>query len=214
VAQEAAAVAATPPRRRTRKYRKRTKFQHVPKMAYPVKALWDAASDEEQKQAHLQCTALLELWLGKATKEEVMERLQLPALRLWQMSQQALSGMVAGLLRQPKWRLPKGVTLMPDPQSDVVTLRRRNAELEKELLGVKAVLALLRELPGNRERVAASRTRTRGDQVAKGTTDPEPANPSPSEPAAATTKTAPPTTPRRRAKTDRGSAAERGSPEG
>jgi hypothetical protein len=194
--------------RRTRRYRKRTKFQHVPKMAYPVRSLWDAATPEEREQAHHQCTALLELWLGKATKEEVQERLKLAPLRLWQLSQQALSGMVAGLLRQPKRRVPKGEVLMPNPESDVKMLRRRNAELEKENQALKSVLALLRELPGNRERAAVREVRRREDRTESPVKTATPmSDPAPSEPRPAASKTAT-KTPRGRPKADRGSAPE------
>src|SRR5262245_43509442 len=137
--------APAPVKRRTRKYKKRTKFQKVPKMPWPVRALWNAASDEQKEQAHRRCTALLEMWLGKATKTEVMERLQMPALRLWQLSQQGLAGMVEGLLKQPKRQPPVGEVLMPNPENEVKALRRRNAELEKENEEMKLLLSILRE---------------------------------------------------------------------
>jgi hypothetical protein len=124
-------------------------------MPWPERALWNSASEEQQKEAHRRCTALLELWLGKATKAEVMERLQIPALRLWQLSQQALAGMVAGLLKQPRRLPPVGELLMPNPENEVRALRRRNAELEKENEEMKQLLSILRELPSNRERAAA-----------------------------------------------------------
>lgn len=205
----AAEPAAT--KRRTRRYRKRTKFQHVPRMAYPVRALWDAASQEEREQAHRACTTFLELWLAKITKEEAMERLQLSPLRLWQLSQQALAGMVAGLLRQPKRRVPKGEVTMPNAERDVRALRKRNAELEKEVEDLKVIQALLRELPGNRDRSAGREVRRRREEAATVAPAAATSSPDPSEPTPAATKTAP-TAPRRRSRADRGGAQEASSP--
>jgi hypothetical protein len=213
----AAPEAQEPVKRRTRRYRKRTKFQHVPRMPWPVKALWDSASEEEQRLAHRTCTSLLELWLSKATKQEVMERLQIPALRLWQLSQQALAGMVAGLLKQPKRRPPPGEVPMPNPEEDGKLLRRRNAELEKENRILKDLLQLMRELPSNRERAAASKAPRRREEVETselpGAPDPPASSPPASEPAPAETKR-PAKRPRGRPKMDRGAAPERPDPVG
>jgi len=96
------AVEETP--RRRRRGRKRTKFQVPKRFPLPVRALWQLASEEERKRAHETCTAILEHWLGKASKKEVARTLSLPPLRVWQLSQQALSGMLAGLLVQPRVR--------------------------------------------------------------------------------------------------------------
>jgi hypothetical protein len=184
-------------------------------MAYPVKALWDAASAEEREQAHRACTTFLELWLAKITKEEAMERLQLSPLRMWQLSQQALAGMVAGLLRQPKRRVPKGEVTMPNAESDVRALRKRNAELEKEVEDLKVIQALLRELPGNRDRSAGREVRRKREESVKAApaeTLPSPtSSPDPGEPTPAATKTTP-TAPRRRPRADRGGAQEASSP--
>ena len=138
---------AEPPRRK-RRGRKRAKF-HVPqKMPIAVRVLWQQATDEERKIAHKTCATILEYWLGRASKSEVMERLSLPALRVWQLSQQALSGMLAGLLKQPRTR---GTKVMPkEPTDDLKALKKRNMELERELALSQDLIALLRELPGNR----------------------------------------------------------------
>src|SRR5574338_1704483 len=87
----------------TRRFRKR-RFRKVPRMPVPVKALWEKATEEERKRAHETCTLLLELWLGRATRAEAAARLKVPPLRVGQLSQQALAGMVAGCLRQPRAR--------------------------------------------------------------------------------------------------------------
>ena len=78
------------PMPRTRRFKKR-RFKKVPRMPVPVRALWEAATEEERKRAHETCALILELWVGKATKAEAAERLKVPPLRVWQLSQQALA---------------------------------------------------------------------------------------------------------------------------
>jgi hypothetical protein len=142
-----------------------------------------------------------------------MERLELPALRLWQLSQQALSGMVAGLLKQPKRRLSKGELTMLQPEDDSKAVRKRNAELERENQQLKDLILLLRDLPGNRERPAATQVRKRRDEAAtttpsttSATAPPLPTAPTPSDPVPAATKTSP-KVPRVRPKGDREATA-------
>lgn len=132
--------------KKKRIYRKRTLFYRCPHPAIPVRGLWEQATKEEKKTAHLQCMAILEYWLGKRSKQEVAEHLGVPSLRVWQMSQQALSGMLAGLLRQPKKRAK--VTLPPArPDEDPKLLTRRIAELKKRLAHTEDLVRVLRDLP-------------------------------------------------------------------
>ena len=135
--------------KRRRRGRKRTRFGIPKKMPVPVRALWESASREEQERAHRTCCAILENWLGRSSKQEVMESLQLPALRVWQLSQQALGGMLAGLLKQPRTR--GGASMPKDPDSDPKQLRKKIERLERELELAQDVIKLLRELPGNRD---------------------------------------------------------------
>jgi len=129
---------------RTRRFRKR-RFRRVPRMPVPVRALWEGATEEERKRAHETCATILELWVGKATKAEAAARLKVPPLRVWQLSQQALAGMVAGLLKQPRAR--RGAERGPD---EPTALRKRLAQLERETQARDSLIALLRELPAHR----------------------------------------------------------------
>ena len=161
------AVAATPSRvRRPRLGLKRTKFAVPKAMPRPVKALWAAATPEAQARAHRAATAILRTWLGKATREEAARELGLSPLRFWQLSQQAVAGLVAGLLKQPRFR--GGVGPAEPAEEGVGVLRRKMAALEKELDGAKRLIALLKELPAPRAagpapggEVADGRTRRR-----------------------------------------------------
>ena len=87
---------------RTRRFRKRTNFKHVPRPVYPIRALWLAASPEEQTRAHRTCVVILEYWLGKKSKKEEAAELSVSPLRVWQLS--AASVPRAGVVA---WRKPR-----------------------------------------------------------------------------------------------------------
>jgi hypothetical protein len=87
--------------------------------------------------------------------------------RLWQLSQQAVAGMVAGLLKQPRrwWR--KGVQAMDGSlEEDPKRLKQENAELRRKLKIAEDVIALLKEFPAQRtrphEQSEARRTSAKG----------------------------------------------------
>jgi hypothetical protein len=134
------------PKRKRR--RRQARFKMPPRVALPVRGLWESAGEEEQKKAHQAGVAILELWLGQTTRQEVAERLQVPPLRVWQLSQQALSGLVAGLLKQPKVRAKTmGLPLEERPWK----LKGEITKLEREVESLKSLVRLLRDLPANRE---------------------------------------------------------------
>jgi hypothetical protein len=136
--------------RRTRVGRKRTCFKGWPRPAIPVRGLWEQATPEEKSKAHTACMAILEYWLGKASKAQIAQRLEVPPLRVWQLSQQALSGMLAGLLRQPKTR--RKVSLPPaTPEEDPTHLKRRIVDLEKKLARTEDLVRVLKDLPWARQ---------------------------------------------------------------
>jgi hypothetical protein len=114
----------------------------------PVKGLWEAASETERQKAHQTGVAILEMWLGQATKKETAARLDVPVLRVWQLSQQALSGLVAGLLKQPRSR---GAIKNPIDQQAPWKLRKEIAKLQKEVDSLRSLVDLLRDFPIHRE---------------------------------------------------------------
>jgi len=134
----------------TRRGKKRA-FHRIPPMPVPVKALWESADEAARETAHGVCTAILETWVGKASRGEVAERLGMTRLRLWQLSQQGLAGMLAGLLKQPRARRGAGWLALP-PEEDPMHLKRRIVQLERELKLAEDLIAVLREMPGNKDR--------------------------------------------------------------
>lgn len=142
--------------RRRRTGLKRTAFQ-VPAMPVPVRALWAQASEEQRAVAHRTAVAVLKTWLGKARREEAAKDLGLTGVRFWQLSQQALAGLVAGCLRQPRYR-GRGAGA---GEEGVGPLRKRIAHLERELGGAQRLIGLLKELPGRREPCSVERNHGR-----------------------------------------------------
>lgn len=149
---------------RTRRDKKRA-FKRIPKMPAAVSALWEAASEEERLRAHRTASAILETWLGKASRAEVAARLQVTPLRLWQLSQSALAGMLAGLLKQPR-RRPMGALPLP-PEEDPVQLRKRIEDLQRELALAEDLIAVLREMPGNKDRPPPTTAQSRRPKMNK-----------------------------------------------
>lgn len=140
---------------RTRRTRKR-RFKHLPRPAIAVKGLIQAATPEELQKAHATCLLILDWWLGKKSKLEVARALSIPELRVWQLSQQGLSGMIAGLLKQPRPRRrgaqkTLGDNTTPargcDPENDPVVLKKTIHRLTQELQAANRVNAVLRQFP-------------------------------------------------------------------
>jgi hypothetical protein len=166
-----AALASGAEAPRTRTYRKRRHFQKVPRPVYPMRALWESVTEEEREKAHRTCGTILEYWLGVASKTEVAKRLGVPPLRVWQMSQRAVTGMVCGLLRQPRTR--RKAEMATDPESDPRALRRRIAALEREIQWKNGLIQILKDLPANKGRKLPARPGDLGPEEPQ----PEPAAP-------------------------------------
>lgn len=133
------------------KRRIKTKFKMPEKPAWPVKALWESATPEEQKKAHEMAVVILEHWMGQLSQTEAAEKLGMPWLRVWQLSRQALSGLTAGLLKQPKIRKNQKPVPQLDPLEDPDVLKKRIMDLERDLGMMKELVGLLREFPAHRE---------------------------------------------------------------
>jgi len=136
-------------KRRVPKHRRGFKISTPP---YPVRALWEMASEEERKKAHELGALLLEHWLGRLSKKELGEKIGQPPLRVWQLSQQALAGLVVGLLKQPK-KPPKG-TPPPSsllPEDNPKQLRAQVLELQRQKQVLEELVEILKDLPANRE---------------------------------------------------------------
>lgn len=138
--------------RRTRKRR----FRVLPRPAIAVRGLIEHAKPEELQKAHATCLLILDWWLGKKTKPEVAKLMGLPELRVWQLSQQGLSGMIAGLLKQPRPRrrglaqsnpTDPTATLSCGPENDPVALKKAIRRLEQEVQAANRVNAVLRQFP-------------------------------------------------------------------
>jgi len=89
---------------------------------------------------------MLEYWLGKKSKQEIARELEVTPLRVWQLSQQALSGMLAGLLTQPRRRVGPEAFVRRAVESPAA-LKKRITELEKQLARTEDLVRVLRTAP-------------------------------------------------------------------
>jgi hypothetical protein len=142
------------PAKRTRRYMKRAHFSRCPRPAVPVRGLWEVATAEEKAAAHRTCAVMLEHWLGRKSREQASSELGVTPLRLWHLSQQAVSGMLAGLLVQPRRR---GRAIMRQAleqggREDLSSLKKENAELRRKLQIAESAIRILRDLPGHRDK--------------------------------------------------------------
>jgi len=149
------ATLETPPLpKRRRRYRRRLTLTYRP--VYPIRALWLQASEEERRLAHERTTAILEYWVGIVSKKESAERLNVPPIRLWQMSQRAVSGMACALLKPPK-SLPRrgsgpqelGPSAIEAVESSPLALRKEIARLKRDLEQRNSLIEVLKSLPSN-----------------------------------------------------------------
>lgn len=144
--QDTSPKAETAKRQRTRRGRKRSYFRRIPQPAWPVRGLWEAAPEEAREKAHQWCIAILEYWLGKKPKQKVAEELGVSPLRVWQQSQSALSGMLAGLLPQPRAKVPETVFEAPASESKASLLAKIEG-LQRELAATEDLVRVLRTAP-------------------------------------------------------------------
>src|SRR5262245_17584287 len=114
--------------RRSTQRRHRAQVSRWARPVQPIKAIWDQADEEGRAKARELTTELLGYWLGQQSKTELAQRLCVPPIRVWQMSQRAMAGMVAAMLRPPSGRRGR----MPKLDPEVKELRRRIAQLERE----------------------------------------------------------------------------------
>lgn len=138
--------------------KKRTRFLVPHYKPRPVKALWESATDEERTRAHKTSMVILEYWTARLSKQEAAAKLGLAPIRVWQLSQQAVVGMLAGLLTQPRDRGAgpgKGELERERRSARERALEKRVAQLEAELDTSHRLIEVMRELPVVRAKRAA-----------------------------------------------------------
>jgi hypothetical protein len=132
---------------RTRRGKKRLVFQPPRNVPRSVRSLWETAGPEERAKAHTTCIAVLSMWLGRKSRSQVATELGLPPLRVWQLSQAALSGMLAGLLKQPRSRGGEASAMATSSEEDPRVLKQRIRELEEENRSLRELLEVIKSLP-------------------------------------------------------------------
>lgn len=154
-----APVESAPPEARKRQ-RRRTIDGTVSgalRPVYPISAILASATPEEVKRARMLVSELLGYWLGHESKASLARRLSIPQVRVWQMGQRALAGMVAAMLTPPSGT--RGSTgAMPRVSQETIALRKRVLDLEKETGVQRRLIELLRTLPSSDRRECAKET--------------------------------------------------------
>ncbi len=139
----------TTPMKRPKRAGKRKSGFRMDTPPFPVRAIWELATETQRQEAHKMGVLMLEHWLGRMTRKSLGEKLNLPPLRVWQMSQQALAGMVVGLMAQPK-RPPKGTPMAAEKKAEkdeLKMLRKQVYELQQDNRVLKELLDVLKDLP-------------------------------------------------------------------
>lgn len=113
----------------------------------PVRGLWDAANEEERGQAKVLAVKIMETWLGMKSKIDVTRELNLRPIRFWQLSNQAMAGMLAGLLTQPRTRLKPKENGMTE-REEINMLRKMVRELERKVMVQEKLIEILKTMPG------------------------------------------------------------------
>jgi len=110
----------------------------------------------------------MEYWLGRVSKVQAAKQLDIPPIRVWELSQKAISGMLAGLLVQPKMKEGE----MTNPSDDPKALKKRIAELEATVKTQRQLIEILKQMPGiyeerKNEKAALGGSKGAGRRVAK-----------------------------------------------
>ena len=149
---------------------KRAKVE-VTKVPRGVRELWEQTAPEAQEEARQRARVLLEYWSGRKTKAQSAAELQLPPVRVWQLTKAGLSGMVVGLVKQPRRR--RGGTMKSAEEKEIQRLRKANADLERRLQVLEQLIAVLHELPGTeagKKKTAPGESKTSGRDPARSRT--------------------------------------------
>jgi hypothetical protein len=133
----------------------KTKFnQKLVFPAIPVRGLWDRANQEERVQAQKIAMTMLQAWTGIMTKSEAAKTLGLRPVRFWQMSNQAMSGMMAGCLTQPRNR--RKVNYMGKTDQELIKeLTKEVSDLKKQIQCQHQLIEAMKSMPGIEEALNA-----------------------------------------------------------
>lgn len=111
--------------------------------AISVRGLWKIATEEERQNAKRLGIKIMQEWTGQISKSQAASDLKMTPVRYWQLSNQAIAGMLAGLLDQPRSR---GKILMKE-QKEVEKLKIQIAQLEMALNAQSHLIEFLKGVP-------------------------------------------------------------------
>lgn len=115
----------------------------------PVRGLWDQATESERVLAKQIAMTMLESWVGIKTKSEAAKILGLRPVRFWQMSNQAMAGMMAGCLTQPRVRKKKGSEMGKQSEANqIIELQKQIKILLSKIEHQEVLIDVMKTMPG------------------------------------------------------------------
>jgi hypothetical protein len=111
--------------------------------AISVRGLWKMATEEEQQNAKRLGIKIIQEWTNQISKSQAAKDLKMTPVRYWQLSNQAIAGMLAGLLDQPRSR---GKILQKE-QKEIEKLRIQIKQLEMALNAQSHLIEFMKGVP-------------------------------------------------------------------
>src|ERR1700733_5231268 len=114
--------------------------------AIPVRGLWEKASEDQRQKARENAKVIMEYWMGRISRSQAITKVEMRPVRFWQLTQQAIAGMTAGLLTQPRFR--KGEFVGKNEQQEIKKLNAKIRELELTVATQQKLIEIFKSIPG------------------------------------------------------------------
>jgi hypothetical protein len=137
-----------------------------------VRGLWEKASEDQRVKARENAKVIMEYWMGRISRAQAVTKVGMRPVRFWQLTQQAIAGMTAGLLTQPRFR--KGEFVGKNEEQEIKKLNAKVKELELTVASQQKLIEIFKSIPGyegaitdDASRGVSKRSKNRGGAVAK-----------------------------------------------
>lgn len=114
--------------------------------AIPVRGLWEKATLEDKQRAQEFAKVIMEYWMGRLSRAQAITKVGMRPVRFWQLTQQAIAGMTAGLLTQPRFR--KGEFMGKNEQQEIKKLEAKVKDLELMVATQQKLIEVFKSIPG------------------------------------------------------------------
>jgi hypothetical protein len=125
--------------------------------AIPVRGLWERATLEDKQRAQEFAKVIMEYWMGRLSRAQAITKVGMRPVRFWQLTQQAIAGMTAGLLTQPRFR--KGEFMGKNEQQEIKKLEAKVKDLELTVATQQKLIEVFKSIPGYQGAITDDETR-------------------------------------------------------